>query len=92
MVLQLFFKEYEKTCCSNILDYRKMLNKLKNSSVSQFSSNSFKTKFPTHPYDEQADNILVAGNALLTLLRANVLKLNLDGPGNKIIEHCPKVI
>ena len=33
MVLELFFTEYEKTKCSSIVDYKKILNKLKNSSA-----------------------------------------------------------
>ena len=92
MVMQLFFNEYEKTSCSLIGGFGKMLNKLLNSSKQQFISRSFKTKYPSYQYDNQRDDYLIAGNAFLTLLRAGALELNLDGLGNKIVKHNASVI
>ena len=94
-VLQLFLIKYDP----KIENFKSMLNILLNWSKNEFDSfrakpygNSNFSKF-FQSYDHEKDDFLIAGNALLTLLRSNALKLNLKAKrGHKVLIHNPQVI
>ena len=82
-IVQLYFNLYDKESMENINSFKSILNILFNSSKQEFKSlkaNLQKVK-PEHVdfvnnYESERDDYLIAGNAFLTLLRAQAFKLN----------------
>jgi len=83
-VLQRYFILYDKTRTSEIVSFTSMINQLKNLSSMEFKSyqaNLEKVKKQHHratvnAYSKDCDDYIIAGNAFLTLLRAQVFKLD----------------
>ena len=82
-VLQLFFNLYKQANTENVTNYRSLLNNLLNHSKNQFASFKNNPDRAGKPhfrefldgYSHERDDYLIAGNALLTLLRSGALTL-----------------